>query len=85
MRQELDIRVAPNGRMVLPRSVRDVLGVKGSGVVVLSVDGDEVKLTSVRQSIKRAQELYRRHATNDLSVDDFIAERRSEAARETDA
>jgi len=85
MRQELDIRVAPNGRMVLPRSVRDVLGVKGSGVVVLSVDGDEVKLTSVRQSIKRAQELYRRHATNDLSVDDFIAERRSEAARENDA
>lgn len=85
MQQQMDIRVAPNGRMVLPRSVRAALGVTGSGIVVLSVDGDEVKLTSMRQSIKRAQELYRQHATNDLSVDDFIAERRAEAVRENDA
>ena len=84
MQQQIDIRVAANGRMVLPRSVRDALGVTGSGVVVLSVDGDEVKLTSMRQSIKRAQELYRQHATNDLKVDDFLAERRAEAAREND-
>jgi len=41
-----------------------------------------VKLTSMRQSIRRAQDLYRQHATNDLPVDDFIAERRAEAARE---
>jgi len=41
-----------------------------------------VKLTSMRQSIKRAQDLYRQHATNDLPVDDFLAERRAEAARE---
>jgi bifunctional DNA-binding transcriptional regulator/antitoxin component of YhaV-PrlF toxin-antitoxin module len=84
MQQEIDIRVAPNGRMVLPRSVRDALGVTGSGVIVLSVDGDEVKLTSIRQSIKRAQDLYHKHATNDLTVDDFIAERRAETAREND-
>lgn len=83
--QQMDIRVATNGRMVLPRSVRDALGVTGSGIVVLSVDGDEVKLTSMRQSINRAQALYRQHATNDLTVDDFIAERRAEAARDHEA
>jgi hypothetical protein len=49
---------------------------------VLSIHGDIVKLTSMRQSIKSAQDLYRQYATNDLPVDDFIAERRAEAARE---
>jgi hypothetical protein len=53
--------------------------------VVLSIDGDDVKLTSMRQSIKHAQQLYRQHATNDLTVADFIAERRTEAVRENEA
>jgi bifunctional DNA-binding transcriptional regulator/antitoxin component of YhaV-PrlF toxin-antitoxin module len=82
VQEMIDIRIAENGRMVLPRSARKALGVTGAGVVVLSIDGDNVKLTSMRQSIKRAQDLYRQHATNDLPVDDFIAERRAEAARE---
>ena len=78
----MDVRVANNGRMVLPKSVREALGVTQGGAVVLSIEGDVVKLTSIRQSVARAQALYRQHATNDLSVDDFIAERRAEAARE---
>jgi len=85
MQKMIDIRVAENGRMVLPRSARTALGVTGAGVVLLSIDGDDVKLSSVRQSIKRAQDLYRQHATNDLSVDDFLAERRAEAARDNEA
>jgi len=85
MQEIMDIRIAKNGRMVLPRSARNALGVTGAGVVVLSIDGDDVKLSSMRQSIKRAQDLYRQHATNDLSVDDFLAERRAEAARDDDA
>ncbi|QYE33519.1 MULTISPECIES: AbrB/MazE/SpoVT family DNA-binding domain-containing protein [Sphingosinicellaceae] len=82
MNEMVDIRIAENGRMVLPRAARQALGVTGAGIVVLSIDGDNVKLTSMRQSIKRAQDLYRKHATHDLSVDDFIAERRAEAVRE---
>jgi len=85
MQEMMDIRIAKNGRMVLPRSARNALGVTGAGVVVLSIDGDDVKLSSMRKSIKRAQDLYRQHATNDLSVDDFLAERRAEAARDDDA
>jgi bifunctional DNA-binding transcriptional regulator/antitoxin component of YhaV-PrlF toxin-antitoxin module len=85
MQEMMDIRIAKNGRMVLPRSARNALGVTGAGVVVLSIDGDDVKLSSMQQSIKRAQDLYRQHATNDLSVDDFLAERRAEAARDDDA
>ena len=78
----LDVHVAQNGRMVLPKPVRDALGMIEGGTVLLSIEGDEVKLTSIRGSIKRAQELYRQYAAADLSVDDFLDERRAEAAQE---
>ena len=77
-----DVRVAPNGRMVLPRAAREALGVNGAGVVVVSIDGDEVKLTSISQSIRRAQALYRAHASADQPSDAFLKERREEADRE---
>jgi AbrB family looped-hinge helix DNA binding protein len=80
--QAFDARVAHNGRLVLPKMVREALGMADGGTVVFSVEGDEVKLTSIQHSIRHAQALYRQHATADASVDDFIAERRAEAARE---
>jgi AbrB family looped-hinge helix DNA binding protein len=85
MGKAFDVKVAQNGRLVLPRTVREALGMAHGGTVVFSVDGDEIKLTSIAQSIKRAQDLYRHHVTHDLSVDDFIAERRAETARENRA
>lgn len=81
----IDVRVAQNGRMVLPRAVRTALGMSDGGTVVLSIEGDEVKLTPIRTSIRRAQELYRKHVTNDMTSDDFLAARRDEAAREEQA
>jgi hypothetical protein len=65
--------------------VREALGMSDGGTVVFSVENGEVKLTSLDQSIKRAQDLYRKYATSDFTVDDFIAERRAEAAREDNA
>jgi AbrB family looped-hinge helix DNA binding protein len=82
MNQVLDVRVANNGRMVLPKSVREALGVSGGGAVILSVEGGVVTLTSLKQSISHAQDLYRHYVTQDQSSDDFIQERRQEAARE---
>ena len=85
MGKVFDAKMAHNGRLVLPKMVREALGMAGEGTVVFSVEGNEVKLTSIRQSIKRAQDLYREYATSDFTVDDFIAERRAEAARESEA
>lgn len=51
------------------------------GTVVFSLDGGKVKLTSIHQTIKRAQDLYSQQATRDFTVDDFIAERRAEPTR----
>ena len=85
MSAAFDAKVAHNGRLVLPKMVREALGLTDGGTVVFSVEGGEVKLTSIQQSIKRAQALYRQYATDSLTVDDFIAERRAEADREDEA
>lgn len=82
MPQMINARIAANGRMVLPKVVRAALGVNGAGVVSISVEGEEVKLTSIASRIKHAQALYRQHVKNDRSSDDFLEERRQEAARE---
>ena len=82
MNHMIDVRIAPNGRMVLPRAARAALGITGAGVLALSVDGDEVTLTSMTSSIKRAQALYRAHVKVDQSSADFLEERRREAADE---
>ena len=78
----VDVRVAGNGRMVLPRAVRDALGIRGETKVVLTIEGEEVRVAPVRHGARRVQDLYRQHARTPSSVDDFLEERRREAERE---
>jgi AbrB family looped-hinge helix DNA binding protein len=82
MNKVMDVRVSENGRLVLPRSVRKALGMEGGGVLVLSVEGDTVTLTSMRQSISKAQTLYRANVIDDLSSEDFLRDRALEAQQD---
>lgn len=82
LEERIDIRVASNGRMILPLKVRKALGVSGSGVVVLSLDGEDVKISSIRNSIDLAQKLYRTHVRHDLDSEEFLETRRREAERD---
>lgn len=82
MPETMDVRVAENGRLILPLAVRQAMGLRGEGKLILTVEGDEVRLTPVRHGVRRAQELYRRHAAQARTVDDFLADRAEEVARE---
>jgi bifunctional DNA-binding transcriptional regulator/antitoxin component of YhaV-PrlF toxin-antitoxin module len=82
MAQSLKVNIADNGRMVLPRAVRELLGVKKAGVVFLSIEGDEVKLETFQTRVKRAQALYKASAACDFTSDDFLRERKLESERE---
>ena len=61
MAEQIEVRIMPNGRMVLPKAARAALGLSGAGVIAVSVEGDEVKLTSMAASIRKAQALYQAH------------------------
>ena len=78
--QTIDISVARNGRMVLPASVRKAMGIHGDTKVILTVEDDQVRLSPIGHGVSRAQALYRAHAKQARTTDDFLKERKVEAA-----
>ena len=76
------MRVNENGRVVIPASFRKQLGICVGDEVVLQIQDDELRITTLKRSIERAQRLVRKHVKSGTSlVDELIAERR-EAARD---
>lgn len=78
----MDIRVAENGRMILPQSVRKAMGLTGEAKVILTLENDEVRLTPLGHGVSRARALFREHATMQRSTDDLLVDRRVEVARD---
>ena len=82
MAQARDLRVGANGRMILPKAMRQAMGLVGDAKVIATVEGDEVRLTPIHHGARRAQELYRQHVQNGRTVDDFLKDREREANEE---
>ena len=78
----MDIRVAENGRMILPQSVRKAMGLSGEAKVILTLENDEVRLTPIGHGVARARALYREHVKAERTNENFLADRREEVARE---
>jgi AbrB family looped-hinge helix DNA binding protein len=75
-------RIDANGRIVLPAPVRHRLGVSPGDEVVLRVEPDGVRVTTVAAAVREAQAMVRRHAGRRGSlVDDLLKWRRAEARR----
>lgn len=75
----MDVKVAANGRLILPRAARDAMGLSGDAKVHLEIEGNVVRLEPLSRRVLRAQELYRQAVTNPRTVDDFLRDRREEA------
>jgi AbrB family looped-hinge helix DNA binding protein len=74
-------RVNENGRVVIPASFRKALGINIGDEVVLRMEDDELRITTLKRRVERAQRLVRKHVKRGTSLaDELIAERR-EAAR----
>jgi len=81
MKTKTSMRINENGRVVIPASFRKRLGIRAGDEVILRIEGDELRITSLKRNIERAQRLVRKHVKPGTSlVDELIAERR-EAAR----
>lgn len=83
---EVKIKIDAGGRIVIPVEFRRAIAAEEGDSVTLVLDGDELRIVSNAASLRRAQELVARYVPKDVSlVDDLIAERRREAAREDEA
>ncbi len=81
--QEARARMGDNGRVVIPAAYRKALGLSPGDEIILRLGDGEVRLMSRMTAIKRAQELVRRYNPEGRNlVNELVAERRAEAARE---
>jgi len=82
MDAEARLRVNENGRVVIPAAFRKALGINAGDEIVVRMVDDELRITTLKRRLERAQWLVRKHVKPGTSlVDELIAERR-EAARD---
>lgn len=80
--RSIDVKVASSGRMILRASVRKAMGLHGDGKVILTMEDDQVRLSPIGHGVSRAQALYREHAKQARTIDDFLSDRKVDAATE---
>jgi AbrB family looped-hinge helix DNA binding protein len=80
-----EVQVGAQGRLVIPAALRKALNLKPGDRLVARKEGDRLVLERREAVVKRLQALFE-HIPKDVSlVDELIAERRAEAAREAAA
>ena len=81
--EPIRVRLAAGGRVVIPAEVRQGLGVKEGDELLITPDGDGIRITTVQQAVKEVQAFFGQFKKPGESVvDEFLAERREEAAKE---
>ena len=76
---EMRVKVAEDGRIVIPAEYRQALGLHVGDDVILRLEDGEVRILTLQKAIQRAQELVRRYIPEGRSLaDELIAERRME-------
>jgi AbrB family looped-hinge helix DNA binding protein len=77
------MRVNENGRVVIPASYRKALGIKAGDEVILRMEDDELRITTMKRRLERARRRIRQYVKPGVSLaDELIAERREAAKRE---
>lgn len=75
--------LSQGGRIVIPAGYRKALGLKPGDEVVLVLEGNEVRLVTPRQAVKRAQLLVRQFVPKGRALaDELIKDRRHEVRLE---
>ena len=76
--------VSAEGRVVIPAAMRKALGLEPGSTVTFRVEGEELIMTTRLAAIRKLQALVRNAPIQKHGsvVDELIAERRAEAARE---
>lgn len=76
---EVKTKLAEGGRVVIPAEYRQALGLHVGDELILRLEGEEVRIFTPKQAIKKVRELVQSYVPEGRSlVDELIAERRAE-------
>jgi AbrB family looped-hinge helix DNA binding protein len=78
---QVTVRVDASGRVVIPRDLRDALGIPDGGELRLSVRDGELRATTRLAALRRIRAELRGLAPTEPAAEALIAGRRAEAAR----
>jgi AbrB family looped-hinge helix DNA binding protein len=80
---EARVVVNENGRVVIPAAFRKALGINAGEEILLRIEDDELRISTLKSRIERAQRIVSQSVKPGTSlVDELIAERRKAAKRE---
>jgi len=75
------VELGAGGRLVIPAPFRAALGMKPGDKLTVRLEGNELRIYTYEEGLRRARELFAKHLP-DNAVDDFLAWKRGEAERE---
>ena len=76
---QIKTKLGEGGRIVIPAEYRQALGLQVGDEVILRLEGKELRIFTLNQAIKRAQELVSHYIPLERSLaDELIAERHLE-------
>ncbi|MCG8358672.1 MAG: AbrB/MazE/SpoVT family DNA-binding domain-containing protein [Kiloniellales bacterium] len=82
--EQVVTRLAPGGRVVIPAQYRKALHLDEGDRVLICLENEEIRITSLMAPIRHAQEIVRRHVPEGVSLsEELINERRLESQRES--
>jgi AbrB family looped-hinge helix DNA binding protein len=74
-------RLSEKGRLVIPAAMREALGMSAGGVLELRVVDGELRIATMRERLRRAQERARKYIPAGVSLADELSAERREAAK----
>jgi AbrB family looped-hinge helix DNA binding protein len=81
MEPQIRIRLSEKGRLVIPATIREALGMEVGGVLDLRVVDGELRISTMRSRLKRAQEHVRQYIPEGVSLSEELSAERREAAK----
>jgi AbrB family looped-hinge helix DNA binding protein len=83
MELQARVKVGQKGRIVIPAEIREAAGINVGDTVELRLDNCEIRVSTRRARIRRAQERARRYIPKGVLLsEELMAERREEARKE---
>jgi len=75
------MRIGGKGRIVIPAAMREALGIVDGDVLDLQVVDGELRIATMRERLRRAQERVRKYVPAGVSLADELSAERREAAK----